>query len=348
MPYDKTYSGSNGGSVAVAGNWNPSGVPTNANSWTIPTAKSAVVPAGTNFPVGAGITSLIAGSLTIQEGGILSVAATGVLNISGANKFTLVNGGGSIENGGAINLLTGATLDLYAGSLVNMGTGATISIDAASVFDCYGSLIFNETTAMVSVYGNLDSGGWLGTNIGGIAGTGFTPQVTVFSGGTMTLEGMTVDFTIDVQAGGNLEIDGYLYDSSLTLEGTATLAPGGMYRFYQCVISAAGALIASQGSMIFGTSHGGPPTYLTNGGTLTLLGGACLVIDSSAATFTPGSGFTYAASSVVLIDTTFTNPPLATLEAAAAAAQLATDQATVAARRPIGLYRPRLRPTLLP
>lgn len=163
---------------SVAGNWNPSDVPTTASPVLIPggTVRQPTISSGTKLC--ASLTLAGNAVLTISSGAILGVNGT----VASANSASVAGPGKLQLKGSALQSVTGvlnvANLEIAntSGSGVSIGSGASVNIVPAATSGT-GILTF-LANAKLTNSGNLT----LRSNVNGAASLGVMPASAVLTG----------------------------------------------------------------------------------------------------------------------------------------------------------------------
>jgi hypothetical protein len=188
---DKTWNGSVSTNWNTAGNWTPSGVPTAAQSVSIPNV--------TNDPiVGTGVNAL-ACSVTVQNGGVLtinagySITVTNAVTVIAGGAFNIKNTGSLVQvnnvtNSGNINMERIANLRLqdycyWSSPVGNLLTG-TFPVQSISPLTP-ASYIFKWGTTTANPNGG--QGYWINTTENMVPATGYILRApTGFTNATTT------------------------------------------------------------------------------------------------------------------------------------------------------------------
>ncbi|MBR0780360.1 autotransporter outer membrane beta-barrel domain-containing protein [Bradyrhizobium iriomotense] len=280
----------------TAGNWTPSGVPTNATNAFIDTTSpnAAIISSGNAHAQSAIIGLSATGALTIQNGGTLSNAGGALgLNLGSTGTATVDGAGSSWSNSADLSVgYSGAgTLTIQSGGAVSdqsgyVGRGAsasgTVTVDGA------GSSWTNHIALWVGYSGT----GTLTVKNGATVSNGADGSIGVNSGatGTVTIDGAGSSWTdagnlyvgqagtgtLVVSNGGTVSngVDGYIgVNSGAT--GTVTVAGTGSSWTHAGILSVGesgtGTLTVANGGMVsnasavIGTNAGATGTVTITG-----------------------------------------------------------------------------------
>lgn len=304
---DKVWTGAVDSSWHVAGNWNPSGVPTSGqtvsmrgNTTPYPvitsnvTVRSVTINAwysnpGDELIIRNNATLTITDDLTINGAGILNIVnghlemtatSSGQNNLNLNSAETVVN----ITNGSFTAGTASEDVDMEVIGTFNLGNG---DLTVYGDFDVSNSDTFNAEDGTVEINGNTTINGTYNGNDGV---TTFNGEVDVRSGGVLNLDSGTINFNgetfvgnsgtanlgsgivyvndnIEVRSGGYFNVE----DATVTVTGNADFTSNGNLSINNGTINITGnANLSSGGSFDLndGNLNVGGDASFTSGGTV--------------------------------------------------------------------------------
>jgi len=242
----------------TAGNWTPSGVPTNATNATIDTSSpnAAVISSG-NAQAQTVIIGLSGtGGLTIQNGGTLSDSIGAIGRSLGSTGSATVDGAGSswsnsadlsvgYSGAGTLTIQNGATVSNQSGYIGRgLGSTGTVTVDGAgsSWTNHIALYVGSSGTGTLTIQNggtvSIGADGYIGANSGGTgtvtvdgAGSSWTTSANLFVGqngtGTLTIKnGGAVSSVADGYIGYSAASTGTV---TVTGAGASWTNPGNLY-----------------------------------------------------------------------------------------------------------------------
>jgi len=258
-----TWNGSTSTTWVNAGNWTPSGVPSDLVDVVIPDAS------GTTYEPTMPIGALAVGRLTINSGGILNATATSTVTISGGSGAWSNNGGtfnpstSTVIFTNAAATISGAT-DFYN---VTINSGAALLLGSGGTMRIGGTVTNNGTWRAAQLANNTVE--YNGGSQTVLNPNGLTPGYDnlILSGtGTKTMPGTAVNISGNFTLGGTASATA---GDALTVGGDVTLGAGTTFNASTYTHNVAGnftngAIFTAATSTV--NFNGSSSTHSVNGG----------------------------------------------------------------------------------